>query len=696
MLRCLYLIALVAILALAACGRNGSTLSEGPKMQLPALGTLHGNGMARSTSATSFELMGTKPVAASASGVDTSAGQLSLTPPADGMSWTVYALEGFPTDGSVVPVSVAIDRTLPCWIAFGDFANNQWEIVKTAESGTFTPLATNLLSPTGTFYVAVVAYPDSDNLGGSTSVDSLIVQVSSDVELPTPALRILTATGTAAAGILTYYDALGTLAGGGGGVDTITWDWNDGSGTMVMGDPSDELSHVWLTTGAHTVTLTVKNDLGASATRDFAINVQKAVDEMLVVYNSNMPESLDLTDYYVSSRTGRSIAIDHILGLPLADSLNFTPNINRTPAAGVVDYDEDIRDPIKAYLDDPDNAAIKTSVKYILLMKGVPHQINGPGEFSDTAELSSVDSELCCLYSDTGGADPGYPYGSWLVNNPRGLTIQPTARAFYLAGNQPFVRGNFDVCFDPTYEQGDSGDEVVFPLDYLVGRIDAYTYDEAKAIIDRAIQADTSGTGWVVFDSSDQNFAGAPQKNFDTMADPVWPFAKDTDALCGQELLATAGFDVFLDTTSERIVSTSVLIPSAVLSSGVIGYAGWGVNHAGGSWAHGSDYILQDLGWTYLPGACFSSYESFNGRNFNGVNLADRNGQGQICDFLRMGGTCAVGNAWEPFTLGCDDERWTFDRYINHGDRWIEAAYKGLRLISWMEVVVGDPLCMVK
>jgi hypothetical protein len=166
--------------------------------------------------------------------------------------------------------------------------------------------------------------------------------------------------------------------------------------------------------------------------------------------------------------------------------------------------------------------------------------------------------------------------------------------------------------------------------------------------------------------------------------------------MSGQELLTAAGFNVFADVTTERIISTSASVPPAVLTDGVIGYAGWGVNHNGGSWPHGSDYILEDLGWTYRPGACFSSYESFNGRNFNGANLGNRAGQGQICDFLRMGGTCAVGNAWEPFTIGCADERWVFDRYIDHGDRWIEAAYKGLRLISWMEVVVGDPLCKVK
>ena len=36
-----------------------------------------------------------------------------------------------------------------------------------------------------------------------------------------------------------------------------------------------------------------------------------------------------------------------------------------------------------------------------------------------------------------------------------------------------------------------------------------------------------------------------------------------------------------------------------------------------------------------------------------------------------------------------------YGRYLHHGDRWIEAAYKGLPLLSWQEVVVGDPLCQL-
>ena len=89
------------------------------------------------------------------------------------------------------------------------------------------------------------------------------------------------------------------------------------------------------------------------------------------------------------------------------------------------------------------------------------------------------------------------------------------------------------------------------------------------------------------------------------------------------------------------------------------------------------------------------SYESFNGADFDDSDGIQRRGQGQVADWLRMGGTVGIGNAWEPFDRGIGDERWTYDRYLHHGDRWIEAAYEGMRTLSWQEVVVGDPLCRV-
>jgi uncharacterized protein (TIGR03790 family) len=370
-----------------------------------------------------------------------------------------------------------------------------------------------------------------------------------------------------------------------------------------------------------------------------------------------------LAEYYMSPDTGRAINPDYKLGLPLGETETMT--VSRA------DYETTIRDPIKTFLDD--HSTIKNSIKYILLLKGIPHKIQGENEFSTTeSTFSSVDSELCLLYEDG-----NYPTKSWIWNDPVWQNFGGSG--FYLKGDTDFQANFFQVS---------DSNLATYTLNYLVGRLSAYTYDEAKLLVDRSLAADTSGTGWTVLDSC------GPRQGMDTMVDPVWPWTDPADQLSGEELLAAAGFSTFADVTSTRIISTSSELPGGFVNS-LIGYAGWGVNHSGGSYANGNQYILMDLGWNYLPGACFMSYESFNGTEFDDSDGIQRRGQGQICDFFRMGGSAAIGNVWEPFTIGVGDERWVFDRYIHHGDRWIEAAYKGLRLLSWQEVVVGDPLCRV-
>jgi uncharacterized protein (TIGR03790 family) len=227
-----------------------------------------------------------------------------------------------------------------------------------------------------------------------------------------------------------------------------------------------------------------------------------------------------------------------------------------------------------------------------------------------------------------------------------------------------------------------------YDLDYLVGRLTAYTYAEARATVDRSLAADTTGTGWILFDSSDALIGdpGVPMYVYDTMVDPVYPYGGPMyDS--GFELFDDAGYNVIADITTAHITADWPSLPPGAADN-VIAYCSWG-QHAG----HVPVYILETLGFSYRAGACFMSYESFNASDFDDSDGVQRRGQGQIADFLRAGGTVCLGNAWEPFDRGIGDERWVYWRYLHHGDRWIEAAYKGMRTLSWQEVVVGDPLC---
>ena len=421
--------------------------------------------------------------------------------------------------------------------------------------------------------------------------------------------------------------------------------------------------------------LTVRNDRSLSDAAQTQITVAPAMRELLLVYNADVPEDLDLANYYASPVTGRAVDPAYVLGIhPVAAAK--PEEITRA------NYEATVRDPIKAFID---ASGFKNTLKYVLLCKGVPHKIQGADQ-SDMSKstFSSVDSELCLLY-----ADGTYTHEGWVWNGKNFNTLDGTG--FFLAA---------DVAFAP-HTMSVSTTTQSFVLNYLVGRLTAYTYDDVKAIIDRATGADTTGTGSIVFDSSDVNISTPPlpQCTYDTMVDPVWNWTTADAQKSGYELLSDAGFAVFADVTSVAITGRSTDGVTVPLDR-VIGYAGWGKNHAGGTFPSGAYYLLRDLNFTYRPGACFMSYESYNADTFRCSNPYDLTighpGQGQIADFLHMGGTVAIGNCWEPWIVGVGDERWVFDRYLHHGDRWIEAAYKGLRVLSWQEVVVGDPLCRVR
>ncbi|MBN2080681.1 TIGR03790 family protein [bacterium] len=634
-----------------------------PATGLPSLDGLPaatGGPTSRRVSEAQYELLLFDPVLSSPNGSAVHADDTLTLDPAlnEGLAWAVYALPGFPTDGTVLPVKLAIDKGSDrFWIGLSDYAIGSWRLLPIQYDSEF-PLedAADLIAPAGTtspgtMYVAVIAD------WGEPEANSLAITTDNDLPpAPTPVINV---PDFIYEGQEVNFNAIGSTSGDGDFID-FTWTFEE-TYTDVTTDPATDVPHAFANAGAGKVNLLVRNTYPLSSEVEIEVEVRPYVQDLLIIYNSDMPEDLDLVNYYSSIDTGRAIDPDYRLGLPLG---SYNSEISRE------NYETQIRDPIRAFI--TSHAEISANIKYILLMKGVPHKIPGVSEFDTGASTySSVDSELCLLYQED------YPIASWIWNDPVYQQFGD-GEGFYLAGDTDFVARSFGVS-DPASS--------TYILDYLVGRLSAYSYDDAKAMVDRSLAAAANATAWVVFDSVEA------RKTLDTMVDPVWPIP-DNSWDSGEELLSAAGFNVFADLSTTRITINATELPIGFENS-IIGYAGWGVNHTGGSWANGNEYILKDLGWIYEPGACFMSYESFNGTDFDDSDGIQRRGQGQISDFFRMGGTVAIGNAWEPFTIGVGDERWVFDRYLNHGDRWIEAAYKGLRLLSWQEVVVGDPLCRV-
>lgn len=103
--------------------------------------------------------------------------------------------------------------------------------------------------------------------------------------------------------------------------------------------------------------------------------------------------------------------------------------------------------------------------------------------------------------------------------------------------------------------------------------------------------------------------------------------------------------------------------------------------------------------FTCAPGAVFSSLESFNAVT---MFTSSSTSQAKICDFIGIGGSGAVGHAFEPEGSALIQGDFMLANYLRDDDddsvgdlTWVEAAYTGMPFLSWSEVVVGDPLMRV-
>ncbi len=309
---------------------------------------------------------------------------------------------------------------------------------------------------------------------------------------------------------------------------------------------------------------------------------------------------------------------------------------------------------------------IKNKIKYLVTTKGMPLKIYTTANKCNALQYGggAVESFLCLLFDtriDT-------CFDAMTILNP------------YYDKDETFQSFHFQFNANcPSYISG--------VVSYLVSRLDAYTFADVKKMIDRGFNADTTGNVFYLLDS-----------------DRIHTYDRMSQARDSLYNLSLRNF-VFYDSTATNITS----IPG---NPPLIGYCGHGA-HAPNSppiepfmgWTPQNGY-LDDAHFTWANGAIFTTYESFNGYSFyykdNGCPYGSGNGQllghlshqNLIADFIQDGGTCGIGNVYEPGTANIANESILFPRYAE-GYRFIEAAYMSLPRLAFQGVVVGDPLCRI-
>lgn len=292
-------------------------------------------------------------------------------------------------------------------------------------------------------------------------------------------------------------------------------------------------------------------------------------------------------------------------------------------------FDRLVRAPIAQFLK---AGKLEESTLYLVTTQGVPLKIGGSasGMMDDGA---SVDSELTLLYQEMKG------------------------QKHELKG--PLSNPYFKAIVDFNHPR--------FPI-YLVTRLAAWDFSDVKQMIDRSLAARNRG-----------NFV------IDLKGDA----APDDE---GNGWLRDAMIQL---PTPRTIFDDGRKVLEGIPN--VIGYASWGSNDI-----YRKNRFLK-MGW--LPGAIATEFVSTNARTFirppDSWNIGPWSNQQAYyagapqtlsADLIHEGATGASGHVNEPFLQFCPRPQYVLPAYLK-GEPLAEAFYRGIPAVSWMNVVLGDPLC---
>jgi uncharacterized protein (TIGR03790 family) len=214
-------------------------------------------------------------------------------------------------------------------------------------------------------------------------------------------------------------------------------------------------------------------------------------------------------------------------------------------------------------------------------------------------------------------------------------------------------------CLSPYLGQTAHFSHRVFGI-YLITRLDGYSLQDVEQLIDK------SGPG--------------------VLLNPASPFVLDEDPLCVPRFdflnanLAKAR-DVLARNGASAILDTGVVFLTQ--QSGIAGYASWGSNDHN-ALLYSNNGSPHD---TWLPGAIAETYVSTSARSFM---AGTTHGQSLIADLIQEGASGAKGYVFEPYSSAMADVSILFGRYTS-GYNLAESYFSASRLLSWMDVVVGDP-----
>ncbi len=363
--------------------------------------------------------------------------------------------------------------------------------------------------------------------------------------------------------------------------------------------------------------------------------------EVLVIVNDASATSVAIGEAYRRQRDVPAQNVVH-LQLPLGDDpLMQTPVHERIDRTG---YIERVRDPVARFLRKNDPAG---KIRILVTTKGVPLRVTNDdqGVPVDQRQTAAVDAELAVLFSPLEGRG-----GTAGAANP------------YFRSSLPF-----DAWRD-RYPKA--------PLRYLVARITGYqdasdpksgVPRDVAALLANAVAPDPRGT--FVIDENPNQSNGYHAGNVLLLR----PAAAALGAL---------GSSVLHDTAPGFVTGVDA----------IAGYASWGsndVNHLPAPYFGEIDG--RRVPGRFAPRSIAVTLVSTDARTF--TRAPDLYGQSLAADLIHLGVAGVAGHVDEPMLSGVARPMLLVD--YARGAPAIEAFYRNIPYLSWMNVYVGDPLMQV-
>ncbi|HME88042.1 MAG TPA: TIGR03790 family protein [Chthoniobacterales bacterium] len=326
----------------------------------------------------------------------------------------------------------------------------------------------------------------------------------------------------------------------------------------------------------------------------------------------------------------RGIASDHIIGLTCSTDEEITRE----------EYDSNIAEPLREVFRarnwwtlretaDQQPVVLTTSIRFVALIKGIPLKIKATA-------------------------------GPYEGDQPAGGPVASRNEASVdseLATLGLFSRHISGALTNPYFQSYKSIAELENPALLLVCRLDAPSAAIVRGMISDSIAAEKNGLWGRAYVDGAHNSAAGFKMGDEWLVDIL-------------QQLHKVGVPVVYD-DSPAVFPDGYPITDCAL------YYGWYAGNVAGPFAR------EDF--RFVPGAIAVHIHSFSA-----ASLRDANAN-WVAPLIAHGAAASLGNVYEPY-IQLTSHLNVFNDRLLHGFTFAESAYSSIQVLSWMSVMVGDPL----